>query len=482
VAVFTRFYRLGEASFWLDEVFTVHTGQLPWSVLWITPYDPTPPLFFSVVKLATNFGESEWWYRLPSAVAGVLTVFFIYLTVRKLAGIRSALAAALLLALSIGNIEYSQEARAYALASMFVSISFLGLVSLNERWRESDEGFGFGQLLWSGGALYVLGTLGALYSHNTAVFYWLGTQVFFCAWWIKPFRFSLGCLAGWFVINFVVLLLWLPWFTASLKVRDTGAFTWLENYPLHQALDIWGSVHGPLIPILGLLGLYYLRHSTVVLVLLGSLVIFSSVVIWGYGFVERPVLMPRTLLWGTLFTVVLAGIAIGKLPGLAGNLLLLGLLVQGAVNFRAFDMQNTAQNENWRAAAEVFTGQQEPQDILFFRTLFVSDAFLYYVLPGVKEQEPDWRVLGLDCRRGGPLYGEIAQYNDSILVLWSKDVPDWKYPISDVSNSTVWLVEGHCTASRERREKSDAWLAQYWRLEETYEFRGVTVYRLEPRV
>jgi len=481
LAAATRFYRLGDASFWLDEVYTVHSAHLPWSTLWVTAYNPTPPLFFSVIKLLTEIGDSEWWYRMPSAVAGVFTVLFVYLATRKLQGAWAAFAASVLIALSIPNIEYSQEARAYALVSLFISLSFMGLVSLATRWRDSAEDFGFLRFLRSGGGLYMVGTLAALYSHNTAVFYWLGAQLFFVAWWIKPFRFDRVCLVSWFIANVIVLLLWLPWFFASLTVIEIGRFSWLQQFPFPKAFTTWVNVHGVVIPFLALFGLYKLRGNSTAMVLLVSLVLFSSFVIWAYGFIESPVYMRRTIIWGSLFTCILAGIAISELPRVVGGVALLLLTVNGLFYYRTYDLEHMAESQDWRSAGEIFAQYEKPEDILFFRSQFVSEAFLYYAMLSAGKADADWRVLGIHCGHGTTRYGKINEKNDLLVVSWSKDVPNWKYPASDITNSTLWIVESLCPARSERRLSSDKWAAQFWDLEEIYKSRAVRLYRMQPK-
>ena len=118
VASAVRFYKLGFASLWLDEALRIKLSGLPFSVLWVTPYDTTPPLYYSVIHLLLNFGHSEFLLRLASALFGVVTIVVVYVAIRKVAGSLAAFMGALLLSLSFHNIDYSQEARAYALLGM----------------------------------------------------------------------------------------------------------------------------------------------------------------------------------------------------------------------------------------------------------------------------------------------------------------------------------------------------------------------------
>ncbi|MCU0500647.1 MAG: hypothetical protein MUC51_02570 [Anaerolineae bacterium] len=47
LAATVRFLNLGDAALWLDELATVRIAQQPWDILWITAYDPTPPVFYT---------------------------------------------------------------------------------------------------------------------------------------------------------------------------------------------------------------------------------------------------------------------------------------------------------------------------------------------------------------------------------------------------------------------------------------------------
>ncbi|MEH6583215.1 MAG: glycosyltransferase family 39 protein [Halioglobus sp.] len=153
-----RFYHLGHASLWLDEAFSVKIANLPLSTLWISAYDPTPPLHYTVIRFVMRvLGDSEFWLRLPSALCGILTIPVIYLAVRRLADTGAAVVAASVLALSFYNIGYAQEARTYALVSFSIAVSFLGLITLWQNWSKQSSGIQSfmrlgGQLVLTGAA------------------------------------------------------------------------------------------------------------------------------------------------------------------------------------------------------------------------------------------------------------------------------------------------------------------------------------------
>jgi len=486
LAVATRFYRLGDASFWGDEIFTLKTAALPWSTLWVTAYNPTPPLYYSIIRLMMDVSVSEWWLRLPSAVFGTLTVLFAYLATKKIWDSHAALASALLLTLSTSNIEYSQEGRAYALVGMCIVISFLGLASLNAHWRKSTSEFTFSNFLKEGGALYGIGVLAALYSHNTAVFFWIAAQFFFLGWWVTPFKFSRTLLASWFAVNFLVLLLWLPWLFASLQVIETDMFTWLRQYELQDAVRVWRLVNSiqpshrlhilidAVIMVLTFWGWIGLRKNVSMASALFAMLVFSSIVIWAYGFIGTPVFIKRTVLWGSIFSFMLVGIGISRLPLLAGRLVLIALVCIGLAGFYNYNQTNKAENQDWRSPAMIFNQQSSQDDILLFRTTWPAPAFLHYV----DNDQTDRRVLGWSCRKRQPLFGKIHSNDVYSNVAWSESNPGWG--AGNITASTVWVLQSACSDS-ESVDVSNRWLAQNWKRANSYDFRQVTLQQWVPK-
>lgn len=71
---------LGADSFslWFDEALNFRIVSNPWNVLWISNYDPTPPLYYSILKVFISPSTSELTIRLPSIIFGTLTVFVFY--------------------------------------------------------------------------------------------------------------------------------------------------------------------------------------------------------------------------------------------------------------------------------------------------------------------------------------------------------------------------------------------------------------------
>jgi 4-amino-4-deoxy-L-arabinose transferase-like glycosyltransferase len=149
-AALLRFSTLGVQSLSNDEAFTVEiaTGGLDsiWSSVRST--ESTPPLYYYLAwAWEKPFGDGEAGMRLLPALLGTLLVPATWAAARELLPRRSALLAALLVAVSPLLVWYSQEARAYALFALLSTLGFLFFV----RGLRSDGAGGGSRdiLLWS---------------------------------------------------------------------------------------------------------------------------------------------------------------------------------------------------------------------------------------------------------------------------------------------------------------------------------------------
>ena len=484
LAAVARLYNLGQPSLWIDEVATIQVASYPLSKLWVTAYDPTPPLYYTLIHFGLNLGHTEFLLRLPSALFGVLTVAVVYVATRRIGGSLAALAGSVLVALSFHNLEYSQEARAYSLLGFCLSVSFLGLVNLSLRWREDCSGFTISNMVASGGGLYAAGLLAALYTHNTAVFYWLGVQPFFLIWWFRPLSFSRAALVSWLALNFIALLLWLPWLSASLDIMDSGSFSWLHQLDFKSAYSTWRRVHGmpaslpgqPWIDaallVFALMGIYGLRKRPALCVLLVGLLLFSSAAIWAFGYVAAPIFMLRTILWGSLFSAVLIGLGVSYLPPRIGYAVVLVLTIAGANGAYQFHNTNRAENENWRSAAEFIAKRSKHQDILLFRTHYITPPFFYY-FDGISFPR---EILGWNCIQEQALEGNIRYDGPLPRVAWSASDLGPNKPIGKRAGSRLWIIEAHCLARS--WDKADNLFYPNWGLVKTHKFSGVYIHEM----
>jgi len=99
--------------------------------------ESTPPLYYVLAWVWTRvFGFSEFGLRSFSALAGIATIPVACVLARRLAGRPASVVAGLLLAVSPLMVWFSQEARAYALATLLGTITVLCAVGwLQDRRR-----------------------------------------------------------------------------------------------------------------------------------------------------------------------------------------------------------------------------------------------------------------------------------------------------------------------------------------------------------
>ena len=102
------------------------------SLMYGTPHIPhpeiTPPLYFLLAWATSQFGHAPALLRLPSLIAGVLTIPAVYLLGLRTVGRRAALLAATLTTLSPFMIYYSTEARSYGVMMLLTTLSTLAML------------------------------------------------------------------------------------------------------------------------------------------------------------------------------------------------------------------------------------------------------------------------------------------------------------------------------------------------------------------
>jgi uncharacterized membrane protein len=154
LATALRFATLGVQSYHHDEIVTASRvlrdgfGHAM-NAVWFS--ESTPPVYYAVAWVWTQLvGTHEYGLRAISAAAGVATVPVAYLIAVELRGRRAGLWAAALVAVNPMMLWYSQEARAYALVTLFGALSALYWLRAERRGARRDFVW-WG--IWSGLAL-----------------------------------------------------------------------------------------------------------------------------------------------------------------------------------------------------------------------------------------------------------------------------------------------------------------------------------------
>jgi mannosyltransferase len=132
-----RFHKLGEWSFWIDEIYTINHAvahfSTPQLILdHIPPHRNWVPVSVILAAQVLNmWGVSEWTARLASVMIGVISLPILFFSSRRMFGDWLALLAVLLLVVSPWHIFWSQNARFYTslllLYTLALSAFYLGL-------------------------------------------------------------------------------------------------------------------------------------------------------------------------------------------------------------------------------------------------------------------------------------------------------------------------------------------------------------------
>ncbi|HEV2857918.1 MAG TPA: glycosyltransferase family 39 protein [Solirubrobacterales bacterium] len=410
-----RFATLGVQSYHHDEIVTasrvlrVGFGHAMDAVGFS---ESAPPLYYALAWVWTQLtGTGPWGLRSLSAVAGVATIPVAFLVGRELRGRRTGLLAAALVAVNPMLIWYSQEARAYALLTLFCALSLLYCVRALREGEGRDDKRNL--VLWG-----VFSAL-ALATHYFAVFP-LAAEVIlllrrrgratFAGLWI----IALACLA---LAPLVIHQMsyghaeWIGKFSLGHRLWETGA-----TFVIGETGDIIGGPERPtlaFVPLALALAAFALlairgdreeKRAAAVPLAVGALTIgvplLLAVTAASKDFVLArnllPALVPLLLVVAIGFTVR-RGRRVGAV--LAAFLVAYSLVFSIWVNF-----DEELQRPDWQAVAERLGEPEAPRATVLW---VLGEAPLrYYLSTGaiqLKASEGyDWLVREVDFVSDGP--------------------------------------------------------------------------------
>lgn len=188
-----RVIGLGRNGLWNDEMYAVAVSRLP-----MQDFIPAvsswghPPVYYLLGRVWFGLVSNEIWSRSLSVVAGVATIFIVYLLGKELFNRQVSLWAAALVAFSPFLIAYSRDATPY---SWLTFLALLSLYFLTKSVVYSG---------WYNWLLYTLITAIVLFTHLLGVVLLLANTVFFFIIRIKKRR-SVSMFLASQAILFVVL-------------------------------------------------------------------------------------------------------------------------------------------------------------------------------------------------------------------------------------------------------------------------------------
>jgi 4-amino-4-deoxy-L-arabinose transferase-like glycosyltransferase len=351
VGAILRLSTLDAQSLWLDEAFTAELVELPFAQMLerIRLTESTPPLFYALLWGWTQLaGTGEVALRLPSALAGVATVPAAWAAGRALVSPRAGAAAAALVAVHPWLVWYAQEARAYALAVLLVTVALACLPGAVAGRRRALLGF-------------TLAAGVALWTHYFTSFLVAPAAL----WLVVAARGRRDVLVAGAVLVAVQLAV-LPWALAGVENRGAAGISSADGGSrlVTAAKQVAGGEFGSPVDALTAAAALLLCVGAVLAVLrtgraerrgallAGSLAACTLLVPLAAARAGFDYLLPRYLVVGLvpLLVAVAAGFAAPRaarvgLPALAALLVLHGGLSVAAASTDAM------QRDDWRAAA-----------------------------------------------------------------------------------------------------------------------------------
>ena len=409
LALIIRLFGIERESLWIDEAYSLwfvrqSYGDLVGDIA-LTEFNP--PLYYILLHIWVDlFGESVFSIRLLSSLINVATIPFVYLTARWSVpdrhGHLTGMVAGTLFALCFAEIQYAQEARAYAL----LVLSFSVVTAASARIvRDIVSLTGPGKMPPASWPWLMLGLGAALtfWSHYTSLLLLIFTGLLHVAIWLLLARSRLDVLGLYLRSAAAFLVLAAPalWIFFAYAIPGSNEF-WIHPPSLADAIDATSIIYGAAYsldswrldlalrllvfapwPVLGLIYAWRSRDLQVRcnagLMLALSIAAFALFLLVTY--VARPVFLQRIVLPTQVGWIVLCAMAplafrTQRLRnGVAAGMVL--VFSSGAVAYHVARPEIT-QKEPWREVARMIA-QYSPDNSHVFTSASGEVIIGYYL-------------------------------------------------------------------------------------------------------
>ena len=377
-AVF-RIPYLGEQSLWFDEVYTVFIAGMPAadSMMFLITDGVHPPLFYWLERLIVYFSTSETSVRMLAAIFGVAAIPALYIFGMRWIGNKSAIIAAILLAVSPFHIWYSQEARMYSAIALLAILCF----GFYELFLNRDRKLY--QLLF-----VVISSISYLIHYFTLLIPLV--QFFHLVLYIKRYPRKIR---RWTILQMIAAIP-LIWWIIVIASREGNNFGigWI---PMPKPIDLlytlmnfsvgfntpimaWRWVGFAITIGLILVGAWFPWRKTTMKPLTVIWATVPLVFIYLIS-LKRPTYVDRFLIISipAFLLLVSCGIVyVGKRWSVYLTILVVGFFVWGwySLNFGI----NKIEKENWREAVSYIADNIQPNEIIILRELQIAIPLNYY--------------------------------------------------------------------------------------------------------
>ena len=338
--------QLDRAPLWLDEGITFFWANFPRDqlIIGLERSEPHGPFYYLMMKAWLRLGDSEFWMRSFSTLCFTVTVPVVYGMGHAIGGRRAGLYAAWLAATAPFLIRYAQEARMYAMLTFFCSLALMATAMLLSRpagrpptigaglWRRlrgagskdrlKDELKHSDDALW---AIYIVGVLGGMLSHNTALLLPVVTTLIFLVAIAAAPQYRWPRLRNLIIASLVILALYAFNFSLlSANIQNVSRFFTPVNMPFWEIRDIliavYSNKHLPL-QAAAMIGLFALAlwgwrrrpdWKWIGFALLGTLTL--PLALQAVSIFYRSAFIARTLIWAAIPFTVVCAVGLARLP------------------------------------------------------------------------------------------------------------------------------------------------------------------------
>ena len=357
IAAWLAAFRLGYEPLWHDEAVTwQRASQSIPEMIEDLNRNVHGPFYYSIMHVWLKFGgDSEFWMRFFSALCFTLTVPVVYVIGRTVAGRRAGLYAACLTATAPFLIRHAQDARMYAMLTLFCSLALMSVARLISRQADRPPAvIGSGlrgwrrrgasvlhhhrgdDVLW---CVYIVAVLGGMFSHNTAVALPVVTSLIFLAAIAAAPRFRWRRLRNLIAANTVALGLYvLCGAPLLLAVKNIGIIGHALPVSLWSIRRIFHTVYGNeylpaqavALAVLFAAALWVWRRREdwrwAGFILIGALGL--PLMLLAVSLVFQSVLLSRVIIWASIPFYVGCAVGLARLPSVGlRRIVLVGLML-----------------------------------------------------------------------------------------------------------------------------------------------------------
>jgi mannosyltransferase len=492
VAIFLRLISIGSQGLWTDEALTIVLSNWSISDMLLLPTDPTPFLYYGIHKLLLSANSSVAAVRSISVVAGVMSVGVMYLLGRLAFGAAGGLLTAALLAVWSSHVDYSQDARAYSLLFLLTLLTSLGLLYyahlLHREATESHEAPSGRRLAL---VIFGLGNVLSFYTHVTSVFWIVLTCFLLLGIVVRERQIHRTELLTIFGVMTIVAMPGIYRLVLQMLVGDS--FDWLRqpglirfataNAEVFLPIGLWdnsltktlgisriclGVVLAGAVALVGWAFLFDDRRvlrrlqerPAVLWVILAYLTV--PVVVWLFGFVARPLFLPRVILFcvpGLILLIV--GFCFAFERRVAARAGAAAVLLYGGSTLLFGTMRV---KEDWRGAYEYLLATVPPMDVIAVCPNWNYPALRYHaVIPvasAVLAIQRGGRMVQIEDGLGTDRDWDKTYFHyfseRSLLVVLASRIAGRRAPehntlvaakLELMPGQSVWRVDGFCRPS-----------------------------------